>query len=111
MKYEFCYGRKIACLPADILGDKLRSCGELELRVLCALSLNERLLDGSAAALAEALGCKRADAERALEQKRKNSVSGTASKMVNKAASSAMSTIGREVGKQLLRGVFGTLKK
>ena len=51
------------------------------------------------------------DAERARQQKRNSSVSGTASKMVNKAASSAMSTIGREVGKQLLRGIFGTMKK
>ena len=50
-------------------------------------------------------------AERAREQKRQSSVSGTASKMVNKAASSAMSTIGREVGKQLFRGILGSLKK
>ena len=31
--------------------------------------------------------------------------------MMNKVASSAMNTIGREVGRQLIRGLFGTLKK
>ena len=51
------------------------------------------------------------EAERAREQKRKSSASGAASKMVNKAAASAMNTIGREVGRQLIRGIFGTLKK
>ncbi len=52
--------------------------------------------------------------QRAKEKAQRSSSSSsrsTTSTMMNKVASSAMNTIGREVGRQLIRGIFGTLKK
>ena len=52
--------------------------------------------------------------QRAREKAQRSSSSSsrsTTSTMMNKVASSAMNTIGREVGRQLIRGIFGTLKK
>ena len=48
---------------------------------------------------------------KAKERAKKSSSSRSSSSMMNKVASSAMNTIGREVGRQLIRGLFGTLKK
>ena len=53
-----------------------------------------------------------AAAERSASRSSRSSSSrSTTNTMMNKVASSAMNTIGREVGKQLIRGIFGTLKK
>ncbi len=53
-----------------------------------------------------------AAAERAASRSTRSASSrSTTSTMMNKVASSAMNTIGREVGRQLIRGIFGTLKK
>ena len=48
---------------------------------------------------------------KAKERAKKSSSSRSSGSMMNKVASSAMNTIGREVGRQLIRGLFGTLKK
>ena len=53
---------------------------------------------------AELKAKEREKAQKAAAARKKTSV-------MEKAASSAMNTIGREVGKQLIRGLFGTLKK
>ncbi len=45
------------------------------------------------------------------EQAQKKAAARKKTSVMEKAASSAMNTIGREVGKQLIRGLFGTLKK
>ena len=49
--------------------------------------------------------------EREKAQKKKTSSSRKSSSFVGKTASSAANAIGREVGRQLVRGLFGTLKK
>ena len=45
------------------------------------------------------------------EQAQKKAATRKTTSVMEKAASSAMNTIGREVGRQLIRGLFGTLKK
>ena len=54
---------------------------------------------------------KRIEAELKAKERAKKSSSRSSGSMMNKVASSAMNTIGREVGRQLVRGLFGTLKK
>ena len=50
--------------------------------------------------------------QRAKERSQKSSSArSTTSTMMGKVASSAMSSIGREVGRQFIRGIFGTMKK
>ena len=45
------------------------------------------------------------------EKAQKKAATRKTTSVMEKAASSAMNTIGREVGRQLIRGLFGTLKK
>ena len=69
MKYEFCYGGKVACLPAAILADKLTTCSDLELRLICALSINDSLLERDAheGELVDLLGCTKDELGRAFD--------------------------------------------
>ena len=54
---------------------------------------------------------RKAAEERAKERARSSSSRSTTNTLMGKVTSSAMNTIGREVGRQLVRGLFGTLKK
>jgi DNA helicase HerA-like ATPase len=55
---------------------------------------------------------KRKEAERkAKEREKAQKARARKNSALGKAASSAMNTVGREVGRQLIRGLFGTLKK
>ena len=49
--------------------------------------------------------------KKALERELAKKQSSRSGSMMGKVTSSAMNTIGREVGRQLIRGIFGTLKK
>ncbi len=49
--------------------------------------------------------------KKAMERELAKKQSSRSSSMMGKVTSSAMNTIGREVGRQLIRGIFGTLKK
>ena len=49
--------------------------------------------------------------EKEKEKKKKASASKRKSSVVGKAASSAMNTVGREIGKSVARGLLGTIKK
>ncbi len=67
----------------------------------------QRLAEEKAKAAEE----RRIAAELKAKERAKKSSSRSSGSMMNKVASSAMNTIGREVGRQLIRGLFGTLKK
>lgn len=45
MKYEFSFGSEVAALPALLLREKLSICSPTELRLLCALAVDQALLE------------------------------------------------------------------
>ena len=70
MKYRFQFGSEVASLPAAALREKLASCTEPELKLLCGLACDPSLAgdyESNADAFAAAIGCRRGDLDRALE--------------------------------------------
>lgn len=70
MKYLFQFGAGVANLPADVLREKLSSCTEVEIKLLCGLASDPDFLEdyeAKADAFASSIGCRRDDLDRALE--------------------------------------------
>ena len=70
MKYQFQFGCEIAALPAGVLREKLGSCTETELKLLCGLAVDPALSESygeNADAFAASIGCRREDLDRALD--------------------------------------------
>lgn len=69
MKLEFNYGSEIAALPAAVLREKLAAASETEIKLFCALAVDESLCtdySANADAAAETLKCTREELDRAL---------------------------------------------
>ncbi|MBQ7160888.1 MAG: DnaD domain protein [Clostridia bacterium] len=70
MRYLFQFDSKVANLPSGVLREKLASCTEIELKLLCGLAADDALRDDyeeNADAFAASIGCRREDLDRALD--------------------------------------------